>query len=351
MSFGLSGCDKLIDKFKGCLIGGAVGDALGYPVEFLDYDTIQKIYNGDISRYSMTLHEALISDDTQMTLFTASGLIRADLLKKDNIEYEKNIYEAYQDWYNTQFKRDDECIYTSWLYEIEKLHSQRYPGTTCTGSLASRKMGSINNRINNSSGCGGVMRVAPIGLYIKDDIDKVFLLGCESAALTHGNNNAIIPAGVLASIINKIVYTNKDLKNIILESINLVKKHFKNDTDDLIALLYSAVQCSFSNDTDIEVIEKLGEGWHGDEALAIAIYCALKYHDDFESALVAAVNHSGDSDSTGSITGNILGAYIGYSNIPEYYKNNLELHDVILTIAHDLCGVNNDLEKRYMLKK
>ena len=170
----------------------------------------------------------------------------------------------------------------------------------------------------------------------KDDIDKVFLLGCESAALTHGNNNAIIPAGVLASIINKIVYTNKDLKNIILESINLVKKHFKNDTEDLIALLYSAVQCSFSNDTDIEVIEKLGEGWHGDEALAIAIYCALKYHDDFESALVAAVNHSGDSDSTGAVTGNIIGCLLGIESIPNKYIENLEMKDLIFEMAEKL---------------
>lgn len=87
----------------------------------------------------------------------------------------------------------------------------------------------------------------------------------------------------------------------------------------------------------------LGPGWCGDEALAVAIYCALKYEHDFDKALIAAVNHGGDSDSTGAITGNILGAYLGLSAIPEKYIMNLELLDVITEIADDLYyGCNID---------
>jgi ADP-ribosylglycohydrolase len=85
-----------------------------------------------------------------------------------------------------------------------------------------------------------------------------------------------------------------------------------------------------------EAIELIGGGWVGEEALAIALYCASKYFDNFEDAMIAAVNHAGDSDSTGAITGNILGAAIGYEALPEFYKKDLELHDVILTIADDL---------------
>lgn len=62
----------------------------------------------------------------------------------------------------------------------------------------------------------------------------------------------------------------------------------------------------------------------------------MKHLNDFESAIVASVNHKGDSDSTGAVTGNLIGAIVGYSAIPEYYKNNLELHDVILHVADDL---------------
>lgn len=87
---------------------------------------------------------------------------------------------------------------------------------------------------------------------------------------------------------------------------------------------------------DLDSIHQLGQGWVGDEALAIAIYCALKHSDDFDRALIAAVNHGGDSDSTGAITGNILGAYLGLSKIPEKYIEKLELVDVLTELADDL---------------
>ena len=71
--------------------------------------------------------------------------------------------------------------------------------------------------------------------------------------------------------------------------------------------------------------------------MAIGLYCALKYLDNFEEAMIASVNHGGDSDSTGAITGNILGAAIGYDAIPQFYKDNVELLGVILHMADDLC--------------
>ena len=97
-----------------------------------------------------------------------------------------------------------------------------------------------------------------------------------------------------------------------------------------------AVTLSETDGDDLTAIHALGRGWSGDEALAIAVYCALKYSGDFDRAITAAVNHRGDSDSTGAITGNILGAYLGLSGIPQKYLENLELRDLILELAEDL---------------
>ena len=108
-------------------------------------------------------------------------------------------------------------------------------------------------------------------------------------------------------------------------------------------MIDKAVELSESDVDNLTAIHALGPGWCGDEALAVAIYCALKYDQDFDKALIAAVNHGGDSDSTGAITGNILGAYLGLSAIPEKYTKNLELLDVITEIADDLyygCNIN-----------
>ena len=83
-------------------------------------------------------------------------------------------------------------------------------------------------------------------------------------------------------------------------------------------------------------IHQLGEGWVAEETLAIAVYSALKYERDFDKAIRTAVNHNGDSDSTGAVCGNILGTYLGYDAIPKKYKEHLELHDIIMEIADDL---------------
>ena len=87
---------------------------------------------------------------------------------------------------------------------------------------------------------------------------------------------------------------------------------------------------------DIQAIHQLGEGWVGDEALAIAVYCALKYSGDIDRTLIAAVNHNGDSDSTGAIAGNIIGAQVGLSGIPAKYTEKLELRELIIEVADDL---------------
>ena len=109
-----------------------------------------------------------------------------------------------------------------------------------------------------------------------------------------------------------------------------------NHIDTFVSLMRKAIELSEENLDDLDAIRELGQGWVAEETLAIAVYCALKYSQDFEKAIIASVNHSGDSDSTGAVTGNILGAYLGMKAIPQKFLDNLELKDVILEIADDL---------------
>lgn len=87
---------------------------------------------------------------------------------------------------------------------------------------------------------------------------------------------------------------------------------------------------------DLDAIREIGQGWVAEETLAIAVYCSIKYQDDFTRAVTASVNHDGDSDSTGAVTGNIMGAYLGIRKIPQKYIEPLELKEVIEEIAVDL---------------
>lgn len=133
--------------------------------------------------------------------------------------------------------------------------------------------------------------------------------------------------------------TQDSMKHYIIEGVAEMRKQFKDYHNDVVRMAELAEQSIFLLDngkTDLENIGHLGEGWTGEEALAIALYCSLKHFDSYENAMKAAVNHGGDSDSTGAVTGNILGAVIGYEAIPQFYKDDLEMHDLILHMADDL---------------
>lgn len=349
------------DKIRGSLLGGAAGDALGYAVEFLGEAQIFSHYgpNG-IQRYELDTvrKKALISDDTQMTLFTANGILVGETctsLHGIGGEPMKYVPTSYQDWLCTQETdaekreslRSDGRRHISWLLDVPELFSRRAPGNTCLSALNAQKNGKthgdIDNPPNHSSGCGGVMRVAPMGLKPSPyaDIRTIDREGANLAAITHGHPLGYIPAAVQTHIINRIVYPEQQmtLKEITLEAIETAADLFaeKEPTDALISLLHLAVALSSDTADDLENIHRLGEGWTGDEALAIAVYCALRYEDDFSAGITAAVNHRGDSDSTGAITGNILGALHGFGAIDDRWKTDLELYDVILEMADDLC--------------
>lgn len=186
------------------------------------------------------------------------------------------------------------------------------------------------------------MRVAPMGLdYPYAAIEDIDMEGARIAAVTHGHSLGYMPAAVLAHVIHRIVFSEgeRNLKQIVIEARDTVAELFAKDKHivELVDIIDLAMMLSENNETDLDNIHKLGEGWVAEEALAIALYCALRYQDDFSAGVIAAVNHNGDSDSTGAIAGNILGALLGFDAIENKWKENLELYDVILEMADDLC--------------
>ncbi|MEY8336821.1 ADP-ribosylglycohydrolase family protein [Lachnospiraceae bacterium 62-35] len=352
-----------LDKIRGSLFGGAAGDALGYPVEFLSEEEIfSQFGENGIQQYELDriTGKALISDDTQMTLFTANGLLAGEVrgcMRRIQGLPRSYVSHSYQDWLRTQEISFEEsrkilkgnrgrCI--SWLADVPELYSQRAPGNTCLSALEEQKDSgrAIDDYIkvpqNDSKGCGGIMRIAPLALqYHCRNIKELDYEGAELAAITHGHSLGYMPAAVLTHIISRIVFPEKPqtLKEIVLEARDTAAeifagdKHLKEMTD----LIDLAIRLSENGENDLDSIREIGEGWVAEETLGISIYCALRYQNDFSAGIIAAVNHGGDSDSTGAVTGNILGALLGYDAIEEKWKTNLELADVILEVADDLC--------------
>ena len=337
-----------LNKFKGCLIGGAIGDALGYAVEFLPAVSIFKKYGErGITEYELHHGIAEISDDTQMTLFTATGLLigtTRGMTRGVMGDYaECYIAHSYRDWYRTQTEKYPlpEEYHYSWLVNIPEMFNRRAPGNTCMSALAQGGNGTFENPLNHSKGCGGIMRVAPIGLYFCDkryEPEEVDIIGAKAAALTHGHELGYIPAAMLVHIILRISAYGDTILEAVKDAMRMMPAIFPNakHMNELLALVQKAVVLSNENMEEFDAIRRLGEGWTAEETLAIAVYCALKHSDNFEKGIIAAVNHDGDSDSTGAVAGNILGAALGFSAIPQKYLDNLELKDTILEIAEDL---------------
>jgi ADP-ribosylglycohydrolase len=330
----------LADRYRGCLLGGAVGDALGGGVEFLSLEEIRRRHGpagvtGYVPAYGQV---GAITDDTQMTLFTAEGLLRDRRLPTSERDPVAAIWRAYRRWLSTQAGGNSPAGEPDgWLISQVFLHARRAPGSTCLSALQAGQPGTLRQRVNDSKGCGGVMRVAPIGLAVGDP----FALACQVAALTHGHPSGYYSAAAFVVMISEVI-RGAQLPAAVAAALSALQRvPAPPETAEVAASLEQAVALADLGPATPATIAALGSGWTGEEALAIAVHCALTA-PDFHSGVFAAVNHGGDSDSTGAICGNLLGASLGSGAIDPDLLAGLEGCDVIVQVADDLHAVFAD---------
>jgi ADP-ribosylglycohydrolase len=329
------------------MLAGAVGDALGGAVEFNSIDTIRHLFGPDgITGYAQEYGgRGKITDDTQMALFTLEGLIRAHVAQRRGIEADVTtvLQHAYQRWFHTQNQPWDQVggVFAQrsprpdgWLITNPELFAMRSPGRTCMNSLrtfaATGRPATVDHKINNSKGCGGVMRAAPAAFW-SDDPTEVFGLAVQSAALTHSHESGYLSAGVLAVIVSELL-DGTELPNAIMVARHQLTRW--DGHEEQLVVLDRAVDLAARKPDPEAIADQLGGGWVGEEALAIGV-CAALAADDMAGGLLMAVNHSGDSDSTGSVCGNILGAAMGVDAIPPEWLAELELREAIERISLD----------------
>ena len=364
------------DRVLGCVVGGAVGDALGYAVEFVSWPRIRSRYGErGITRYELDRRGlAPISDDTQMSLFTASGIVfglTRGYMRGIMARIDLYCHWTYVDWLHTQEwpSRQRGARVDSWLMDVPELYARRAPGNTCLSAL--HALEKDHKPENDSCGCGGVMRTAPVALltyihrYAAGDVAYCDMCAAETARLTHKHPLGFLPSAVLNRVLWKIqeggVQSRADLRRTFMDAAAALKEvvsepdgHktygelFPKDCATMERIISSAMSKADSGIPDVEAIEQLGGGWTGHEALAIAAFSAVRHYGSFEDSVVSAVNHSGDSDSTGAICGNIAGCLYGRRAIPAYYTEKLELLPVLEEIAEDLytgCNISEYMER------
>ena len=345
------------DRFLGCMLGGATGDALGYIIEFDDWYTIRKKFGPyglrTILRLDANGRKGIISDDTQMSLFTADGLLWA---AHDALPPEEGLYRSYMRWYYTQTKQVVQPDQSAWMtrqahekewdYDMigeEDLYARRAPGKTCLSALAGSGRSDNLFADNDSKGCGSIMRAAPVGLFYAGDPEKAFDVGCQSGRLTHGNPTGYLAAGMLSASVSLLSQGN-ELADTLPEVMRILQKH--EHYEGVKRAVMRAVDEAVTDREAWRAMKRIGKGWVAEETYALAIYCLLKT-GTLKDAVIMACNQDGDSDSCGAVCGNMAGAMYGADAVPRSWSHKLECSSLVTSLAQSLFKVHEDgKEKR-----
>lgn len=333
------------ERFVGCMLGGAAGDALGYLIEYVDLKTIHKKYGSYGLRTVLKLEangkRGIISDDTQMALFTADGMLWA---KHEGLAPEEGLYRSYMRWYYTQTERIIRPEHSRWMkkqaheealgYDLmgdSQLFARRAPGKACLIALASG-LRFTKEKKANACKSSAALRTAPIGLFYAGDARTAFAVGCQAALLTHGGATAYLAAGTFSAIIS-LLADGKNLGQAIAVAFEWLQQE-----DGGVALwktLQTAVDEAMSDRNPVRSMKKLGLGWNADEALALSLYCVMKT-TSLKDAVIMACNQDGDSDTCGAVSGSIAGALYGAKHVPKNWLTHMECLDTLQLLANRL---------------
>lgn len=351
-----------LNAVHGCLIGGAVGDALGAPVETMSLRRIRDEYG-----YLGVTDEAdqlRISEETQLTAFTVEALIRGSVRARAKGIGGATLGLLQQGmlvWLRGQVGELPEqptALHSSLAGHRELVEQRGVANSVYTSLRAAAErreptnpLGTRDRPINNSKGSGALMRSAPCGFGYAADrsgaaLTAIFELGCDTAALTHGHPSGWLPAGVLAALVYQLsrgIGTKTALERALAELATY--PHHEETTAALEAAITLAARTARpARVPRPEDLETLGEGWIGPEALAIAVYAMLAAetvggpgHVIVRTGLLLSVNHSGDSDATGSIAGSLLGARYGRGALPHRWSRTVDARPVLERLATDYC--------------
>jgi ADP-ribosylglycohydrolase len=335
----------LRSRIEGCLLGGAVGDALGFQAQPWQDETSRQLFDQDAMGPCIPdeLNLGAVSANTQMTLFTAEGLsiAKARGSAVDLNAVTTTVFQAYLRWLMTQAEvsqnqlvsQHGTCsILDGVLMGFDVLYKRRRPDAVNLQTLKQARMGSHLQPVNRSKGPGAITRVAPVGLVANEA--TAFELASAVARTTHGHPSACLAAGCLGHIIAGIVRGKRITQMVEAVKIRLVQ--MGDLADECLAGLNRAMALLAKGPPSLQKMASLGHGETAVEVLAIALYCAIAAGNDFAKGIAMAIRQPGTAAHTGAVTGALIGVYAGDAAIPPRFVKPLELRALILEMAEDL---------------
>ena len=334
--------------YRGCLLGLAIGDAMGYPADTKTWAQLQEEYGPyGLMGYDLRNGYAEVSSHTQIAAFSCNGLLLG--LTRGQVYGKMAPFVRYaalgqQEWAIGQRRYDQPSRNRCWVFRVSEMRHRHCTDTRMVETLNRGKLGSLEDPVNRYDTPASLASAVAAGIFADTgrlDQAESDRLGAECVALTHGHPLAFLPGAVAAHLISSCLrYPEKPLSTLIREALRAMQEQFvreyPREVGQITTLVEQAVTLASERLTrPSDAMERLKCDTSA-EVLAGAIYAALLCEDDFDNAMIIAVNHSGRSAAAACLTGAILGARLGEDALPEFYMDGLYIADVLRELADDL---------------
>lgn len=343
-------------SYRGCLLGLAVGDAMGYTVDDRSLEQIRTDYGPEgLLGYDLVNGYADVTSYTQLAGFVCNGLLvglTRGQMRGVMAPYVRYVALAEREWAQTQRYSGNSGSSTCWVGTQRELKGRRCMDTRMLDTLNQSRLGSMEEPVNRFAAPGAMTVAVPVGMFfspLRTEREEIDRLGAEAVALTHGAPQAFLAGGALAHIISRIIWDGADhLKELIKETMGILQENFGREYRQVLEVregLNMALRLASSHNVSCsDAMEQL-RCITMPEILAGAVYAALCYPNNFDEAMITAVNHSGRSAAVGAVTGAILGAKLGEGAVPEFYVEPLEPVQLLRELADDMfqgCPMERD---------
>lgn len=339
---------KKRSAYRGCLLGLAVGDAMGYTVNSHTLAEIQEDYgpNG-LQGYDPVNGYADVTSYTQLAAFTANGLLygltqgRQKGAMSPFINY---IARSHWEWASSQAMMDRPSRTVCWVFKEKSLCRRHCVDTRMKEIILRRQFGTPEERLNLMTTPSTLTSAVAVGMFYEPenmDRQEIDRLGMEAVALTHGDPQTFLPGAVITHLVSSVLRASAPLEQLVEQALEAFRAQFDREyhrqVSQILSLVHQAMDLSRNYSIPVvDAMERL-QCRTGAQVLAGAVYALLAGEEDFDNSLIIAVNHSGASAAVGALVGAVLGARLGVDALPEFYLECLECRDVLQELADDLC--------------